>query len=217
MSVESGILTYQGKGGIWESYDWEEVACQSAFDRDPKKVLRFHELRRKSISTCKPHPGYEIITRLQQVHPMVTIITQNIDGLHQKSGSINVIELHGSLWRIRCSREDIVYDDYKKDYKSYNCTCGAFMRPDIIWFGDCLNEETIQIARDVCKSCDLFISIGTSGVVSPASSFPQFAKSNGALMVEINPEVTRTSHLFKEKINGTSADVLLDLFPNGIS
>ena len=118
MSEESGIPTYRGRGGIWETYNWEDVACQAAYDREPEKVLKFHELRLKRVSHCEPHPGYEIITKLQKAHPMVNIITQNIDGLHQKSGSKDVIELHGSIWRLRCSIGGITHNDYEKKYTS---------------------------------------------------------------------------------------------------
>ena len=108
MSVECGIPTYRGRGGIWDKYKWEEVACQSAFERDPNNVLKFHELRRRKVKKCKPHAGHSIISNLQKSHSNVTVITQNIDGMHQKSGSRNVIELHGSLWILRCPYEDTV-------------------------------------------------------------------------------------------------------------
>ena len=102
MSSESGINTYRGSGGIWEKYNFEEYACEAAFERNPDKVLGFHEIRRRKVGDCNPHRGHKIISSIQQKHTNVSIITQNIDGMHQKSGSENVIELHGSLRRLRC-------------------------------------------------------------------------------------------------------------------
>ena len=103
MSAESGVPTYRGRGGIWHQYDWEEYACQEAFERDPEKVLSFHELRRTLILSCQPHEGHAAIAALQKRHPNVTVVTQNIDGMHQRAGAVNVIELHGSIWRVTCS------------------------------------------------------------------------------------------------------------------
>ena len=112
MSAESGIPTYRGAEGIWEKYNFEEYACETAFQRDHKKVLKFHEIRRRKVGVCKPHKGHEIISIIQKSHASVNIITQNIDGMHQKSGSENIIELHGSLWRLRCTEEDTVIEDF---------------------------------------------------------------------------------------------------------
>jgi len=107
MSAESGVPTYRGHGGIWNQYRWEEYACQDAFDADPEKVLKFHELRRAAVLTCTPHPGHAIIAALEEKHQGITVVTQNIDGMHQRAGSRRVIELHGSLWRVRCPRHGI--------------------------------------------------------------------------------------------------------------
>ena len=110
MSAESGVPTYRGRGGIWSQYNWEEYACQEAFDRDPQKVLKFHELRRRSVLACQPHPGHYVIAELEKTHPQVRVVTQNIDGMHQRAGSRNVTELHGSLWRVRCPSHGITED-----------------------------------------------------------------------------------------------------------
>ena len=167
--------------------------------------------------SCNPHLEYEIISKLQKKHDNISIITQNIDGMHQRSNSTNVIELHGSLWRLRCPSEGINFEDSCKKFKTKKCKCGAWLRPDIIWFGDSLKEETIHSARKACHSCDLFISIGTSGVVYPVASLPVFAKANGALMIEINPVETDSSYLFKEKVRETSLNGIKLLFENEIN
>ncbi len=202
MSAESGVPTYRGSGGIWHKYNWEEYACQEAFDRNPKKVLDFHELRRKSILECQPHNGHKFISELQKLHENVTIVTQNIDGMHQRTGTENVIELHGSLWRLRCDDCGIVIEDFGESFTKKKCNCGNYLRPDIVWFGDMLNPLVIQKASEAIQRCDLFISIGTSGVVWPAAGFPQEAKSNGAYCIEINTEGTELSYLYDEVIIG---------------
>ena len=207
MSAESGVPTYRGSGGIWHKYNWEEYACQDAFDRDPKKVLDFHELRRKSVLECKPHDGHKFITKLQNSHDNIIVVTQNIDGMHQRAGTDNVVELHGSLWRLRCDNCGITNNDIGETFVNTKCKCGTYLRPDITWFGDMLNSNVIQQASDVIQKCDLFISIGTSGVVWPAAGFPNEAKSNGAYCIEINTERTELSDLFDEVVIGKVGEI----------
>ena len=212
MSAESGIPTYRGSGGIWEEYNWEELACEEAFQNDPQKVLEFHEIRREKAFTCIPHEGYEIISNLQRNHNNVAIITQNIDGMHQLSGNTNVIELHGSIWRLRCLCDRVVINDRGRKYKYMKCDCGAWLRPDIVWFGDHLNSSIVQQAFETSGEGDLFISIGTSGEVWPAAGIPKIARENGAYMIEINLEDTVSTHLFDEKIYKPSSTALMELF-----
>lgn len=201
MSAECGVPTYRGSGGIWHQYNWQEYACQSAFNKNPEKVLNFHEIRRKAVSKCQPHEGHRFIAELQNKIENVAIVTQNIDGMHQKIGTKNVIELHGSLWRLRCEDCGIITDDIGERFSRAKCNCGKFLRPDITWFNDMLNMKIINEATDVIEKCDLFVSIGTSGVVWPAAGFPYTAKSNGAYCIEMNPESTELSYLFNEVIN----------------
>jgi len=212
MSAESGVPTYRGRGGIWSRYRWEEFACQEAFEDDPEKVLRFHELRRTAILACRPHAGHAAITALEKSHPRITVVTQNIDGMHQRAGSRSVIELHGSLWRVRCIH-DGTSEDTGERYRRYRCErCGGWLRPDITWFGDALNQEIVNRAVEAIRSCDLFVSIGTSGVVYPAAGFPRFAKENNARCIEINPEANELSFLYDEAIRETAAKALPELF-----
>jgi len=212
MSAESGVPTYRGAGGVWSSYRWEEYACQEAFDGDPVKVLGFHELRRKSVLACRPHAGHGAIARLEGNHPGVTVVTQNIDGMHQRAGSRNVLELHGSLWRLRCPEHGI-RDDVGESYRRCRCeSCGNWLRPDITWFGDMLDSLVMSQAARAIRSCDLFVSIGTSGVVWPAAGFPQAAREAGARCIEINPEAGEMSPLYHASIRGKAGDVLPGLF-----
>ncbi len=213
MSAESGIPTYRGSGGIWDQYDWENYACQSAFDDDPVKVLKFHELRRNHVSNCQPHAGYYKISEMQQSDHKIYIITQNIDGLHYKANSENIIELHGSLWRLRCDNCGKKWDQYNGDYNNLKChKCGEYKRPDIVWFGDLLDQEIIENALSVVRECQLFIGIGTSGVVWPAAGLPYEAKASGALCVEINPASRDESTIFDKSIVGTAKEIIPNLF-----
>src|ERR1700677_451197 len=134
LSAESGIPTYRGKGGIWTEYNYEDYACQRAFDRDPSKVWDFHDKRRAFVAGCAPNEGHELITRTQREQPGTVVITQNIDGLHQRAGATGVIELHGSLWRVRCDRDRVTRPDETVPMSPRQCACGAFFRPDIVWF-----------------------------------------------------------------------------------
>ena len=215
MSAESGVPTYRGRGGIWNEYKWEEYACESAFMVNPKGVLDFHELRRIEALKCNPHKGHEIITQLQNRHTNIYIVTQNIDGMHQRSDSKNVIELHGSIWRMRCDIDGLVIEDLAQGkYNKTHCDCGRWLRPDIIWFQDMLNENTVQKATDVISRCDLFISIGTSAVVWPAAGYPKLAKSMGAFCIEINPESTDLSNIYDRTIRSKASEGLNEIFSN---
>lgn len=227
LSAESGIPTYRGRGGIWHEYDYEDYACQRAFDRDPEKVWDFHDKRRAAVAVCEPNQGHRIIADLQRQTPEVTpegaadvtpnvapkvmkvmIVTQNIDGLHQRAGASDVVELHGSLWRVRCDAERIVRPDMSVPMASRRCTCGAYLRPDIVWFEDSLDPRVLRRARELLEGCDLLVSVGTSGVVYPAADLPRIAVEHGAVSVEINLEDTPVSHLYQHRLRGRASDVL---------
>jgi NAD-dependent deacetylase len=213
MSAESGVPTYRGRGGIWNEYKWEEYACQNAFNKNPEFVLNFHQLRRVEALKCTPHLGHTIISNIENLKKNTFIITQNIDGMHQRANSKNVIELHGSLWRLRCEKEGIVIED-KMDgkFSKTKCECGEWLRPDIIWFEDMLKEDIIAQANQKIIESDLFISIGTSGMVWPAASFPSLAKSSGSFCIEINPEETELSKLYDQVIRLPASDALDQFF-----
>jgi NAD-dependent deacetylase len=207
MSAESGVPTYRGEGGIWHKYNWEEYAFQKAFDVEPDKVIEFHNVRRKAVFRCKPHQGHFFISELQESDINISIITQNIDGMHQRAGSDDVVELHGSLWSLRCEDCNKFIDDYNETYKTTKCNCGKTLRPNIVWFGDVLNMDIINQASSLIEKCNLFISIGTSGVVWPAAGFPDLAKNSGAYCIEINTERTELSSIFNEVINCKASEI----------
>ncbi len=208
LSVESGIPTYRGKGGVWAEYDYEQYACQRAFDANPTKVWDFHDKRREKVASSAPNDGHRIIAAVQAEKPSTAVITQNIDGLHARSGAKDVVELHGSLWRVRCDACGIVRPDETVPMTPRKHDCGAYLRPDIVWFEDSLDPRNLRRAHELLESADLLVSIGTSGVVYPAADLPRIAVRAGAVSVEINLEDTPVSHLFQHRLRGTASDML---------
>lgn len=211
MSAESGIPTYRGSGGIWKEYDYQEYACQSAFDRNPEKVWDFHDKRRAAVAKCEPNAGHRIVTKVQEEKPATVIVTQNIDGMHQRAGAKDVVELHGSLWRVRCDRENVVRADDSVPMSPRQCSCGAYWRPDIVWFEDQLDHRVVRRAREALEECDLLVSIGTSAVVYPAAELPRIAMQRGAVTVEINLEDTPVSPLYRHRLRGKASEILAEL------
>jgi len=210
LSSESGIPTYRGKGGLWAEYDYEDYACQRAFERDPEKVWDFHDKRRGAVAKCNPNEGHRIIAAVQREKPSTAIITQNIDGLHQRSGAADIVELHGSLWRVRCDREHTIKDDTSVPMTPRQCACGAYFRPDIVWFEDSLREENLERARELLEGCDLLVTVGTSAVVYPAAELPRIAMRRGTT-VEINLEDTPVSALYQHRLRGKASDMLASM------
>lgn len=213
MSAESGVPTYRGKGGIWKDYDYENCACQTAFDRDPEHVWEFHNYRRELVSKCEPNDGHRLIARCEQVRSNVTVVTQNIDGLHQTAGSQTVLELHGSLWKVRCDACDWSELDRSAPVEDLRCpACAkAYKRPHIVWFGDSLFPAVLEKVAEALRTCDLLISIGTSAVVYPAADMPLIAKQAGATLVEVNPEETPLSHAYDHHMRTSATAALAEL------
>jgi NAD-dependent deacetylase len=211
MSAESGVPTYRGQGGIWREYNYKDYACQRAFDRDPDKVWDFHDKRRAKVSACAPNRGHLIVAQVQKDKPATAVITQNIDGLHQRAGSTAVVELHGSLWRVRCDREGTVRPDFALPLVPRTCACGAYLRPDIVWFEDALSPAVLARARAALSGCQLLVSIGTSGVVYPAGALPTIAMEAGAVSVEINLEDTAVSDLYQHRLRGPASELLAQM------
>jgi NAD-dependent deacetylase len=211
ISQESGIPTFRGKDGYWRKYDPMQLATIDAFYEDPKLVWEWYEDRRKNILAAQPNKGHLAIADLAKYKDVV-VLTQNIDGLHQRAGSKNVYELHGSIIRIKCT-----VCDYKDDITSSfdvlppRCRCGNILRPDVVWFGEPLPQEVWMEAIKHAQSCDIMVIAGTSLVVSPANHLPIYAKQNGAVLVEVNPERTVMSSEMDLSIRKTSANALPEL------
>ncbi len=217
ISQESGIPTFRGKNGLWRNYDAMKLATIDAFYDNPKLVWEWYNERRMNIFQAKPNPGHTAIAELEK-YAEVVVLTQNIDGLHQKSGSSKVLELHGSIMKIKCT-----VCDYKEEILTEIsnfppiCKCGNMLRPDVVWFGESLPQDVWQNAMNLASKCDLMIIAGTSLVVSPANTLPIYAKQNNATLIEINPENTEMSGEMNLVIRNTSAKSLpklVSLFKN---
>ena len=217
ISQESGIPTFRGKDGYWRRYDPMKLASIDAFYDDPKLVWEWYEDRRKNILSVKPNEGHFAISQMEEFKDVV-VLTQNIDGLHQRSGSTNVLELHGSIIRIKCTVCDFT-DNITENFESLppKCKCGSILRPDVVWFGEPLPQNIWQSAIKEASICDVMIIVGTSLVVSPANTLPVYAKQNGAILIEVNPEKTVMSNDMTLSIQATSVGVLpkmLSIFKN---
>ena len=209
ISQESGIPTFRGKDGLWRKYDPMQLATIDAFYDNPKLVWEWYEDRRKNILNAKPNPGHKAIADLEN-YKKVIVLTQNIDGLHQKAGSSNVLELHGSIIRIKCTNCDY-QDNITSEFSSLppKCAnCDKILRPDVVWFGEALPQKIWTQAIIEANSCDLMIIAGTSLVVSPANSLPIYAKQNGATLIEVNPQETQMTPDMDLSIKATSAQAL---------
>ena len=205
LSAESGIPTYRGAGGIWNEYNYEDYACQRAFESDPEKVWDFHDRRREAVAACEPNEGHEIIASM----PDAFVVTQNIDGLHQRAGSRKILELHGSLWRLRCQQCGTSVENTDVPLEPRTCPCGTYWRPGIVWFEDMLDPAVVRQAEEAVRNCDLLVSVGTSGVVYPAAGLPRLAAA--ATRVEVNPEETPVSGWYDVRLRGNASKMLRQL------
>ena len=213
ISQESGIPTFRGTDGLWRKYDPMQLATIDAFYQDPKLVWEWYEDRRKNILEAKPNAGHIAIADLEK-NKQVTVLTQNIDGLHQRAGSTNVLELHGSIIRIKCTKCDFE-DEIQSSFSALppKCdNCGSILRPDVVWFGEALPQDVWKDAIEHASSCDVMIIAGTSLVVSPANTLPLYAKQNGAVLIEVNPDETVMSGDMDYSMRTTSAKGLPELF-----
>lgn len=211
ISAESGVPTFrQAQTGLWAQYDPQQLATPQAFRRDPKLVWEWYTWRRELVGRAKPNAGHRALAEMAQRVPHLTLVTQNIDGLHQQAGSPAVIELHGNIYRTKCFDEGVIVESWPEtDEVPPRCPrCGGWLRPDVVWFGESLPAEALQAAMDAAESCDLFFSIGTSALVQPAASLPFVAQEAGAVVVEINPEVTPLTRYATYALHGPAGVIL---------
>ncbi len=193
ISAESGVPTFRDpQHGLWARYRPEELATPQAFRRDPKLVWDWYTWRRQLVAQAAPNPGHLALVELERRVPRLTLITQNVDGLHQRAGSRAVVELHGNINRAKCFREGMVVEAWEDAGQSPPACphCGGPLRPDVVWFGEALPLDALQAAVEATETCQIFFSIGTSGLVEPAASLAYAALKRGALAVEINPAAT---------------------------
>jgi NAD-dependent deacetylase len=212
ISAESGLATFRGAGGLWEGHRVEEVATPGAFRRDPALVWRFYNLRRANLRTMQPNPGHQALAALEErwTSERFTLITQNVDGLHRVSGSRNILELHGSLTRVRCTGCEYRADRGHEELGELpRCDqCGHLLRPDIVWFHEQLPDDVWLSAGRAAATSDCLLVIGTSAVVYPAASLIPLARRQGAKVIEVNLEETETSDLADVCLYGPSGQVL---------
>ena len=208
MSQESGIPTFRGKDGLWRNYDAMKLATIDAFYEDPKLVWEWYNERRSNILSAQPNEGHKAVAELEK-YANVVVLTQNIDGLHQRAGSSEVLELHGSIIKIKCTVCDF-RDEIMTEFSQIPplCKCGNILRPDVVWFGESLPQDIWQKAMIHSSQCDLMIIAGTSLVVSPANTLPLYAKQNNAILIEVNPQDTEMSSEMDLMIRDTSANAL---------
>lgn len=212
-SAESGAPTFRGDGGMWEKYRAEELATPEAFRKDPNKVWQWYDWRRNLYAGLEPHPGHIALVEMENMYPQFDVFTQNIDGLHQKAGSRNVHELHGNIWRARCTKENKTVELPEHPLKEIPplCGCGAVLRPDVVWFGESLPAETLDLASQCARMSDAFFMIGSSATVQPAASLAWVAMENGALIVEINPQSTPVTEIAHESFRASAGEILPSL------
>jgi NAD-dependent deacetylase len=210
ISAESGVPTFrEAQTGLWERFDPQELATPQAFERDPGLVWDWYAWRRKLVTQAAPNPGHLALAEMQDPERNFTLVTQNVDGLHQRAGSRGVIELHGNILRTTCSAEGVEVDKYEESASPPVCpSCGAPLRPDVVWFGEMLPPEALDAASEATRGADIFLCVGTSSLVYPAAALPYEALESGATLVEINPEETPLTPHVNYALRGTAGDVL---------
>ena len=211
ISAESGLPTFRGAGGLWEGQRVEDVASPAAFRRDPALVWRFYNARRKSLLSVKPNASHLALAQLEErLGDGFTLITQNVDGLHRVAGSRRVLELHGSLARVRCTGCMAIEDRGQEQLTELpTCDrCGGLLRPDIVWFFEPLPNDVWQQAEQAARTCQCFLVIGTSAIVYPAAGLTLVARQGGAGVIEINLERTDASAYADLSLLGPSGQIL---------
>jgi NAD-dependent deacetylase len=214
ISAESGLATFRGSGGLWEGHRVEDVATPRAFQRDPALVWRFYNLRRANLAKVSPNPGHHALVDLEKrLGANFTLVTQNVDGLHQAAGSRNVLEIHGGLRRVRCVGCASVTDCGAEALPDLpRCQpCGQLLRPDVVWFEEPLPEEIWKRSVEAVQRCDCFLVVGTSAVVYPAAGLIDVARMEGADVIEVNVQPSAASARADVLLLGLSGTVLPEL------
>lgn len=210
VSAESGIPTFRGPGGLWRNFRPEELATPGAFARDPRLVWEWYDWRRAIVARAEPNAGHHALAELERRAPEFCLITQNVDGLHERAGSGHVIRLHGSLWELRCmgcGREER-NEQVPLAELPPRCACGGLLRPGVVWFSEALPAKALEAAFAAARRADVFLALGTSSVVYPAAALPRIALEQGARVIEVNPEPTELSELAQLSLRGKTGELL---------
>lgn len=210
ISAESGIPTFRGEGGLWRTYRPEELATPQAFERDPRLVWEWYDWRRGKIAQARPNPGHEALVILESRVPEFLLLTQNVDGLHRLADSRQVLEIHGSLWEVRCLACGAVFEDRRVPLPiPPHCqACGGLLRPNVVWFGEALDAGILRRAEAALSRCQAVLVVGTSAVVQPAASMALWAQHYGARLIEINPDPTPLTPHCDFALSGRAGEVL---------
>ena len=209
ISAESGVPTFrEAQSGLWAKYDPMQLATPDAFLRDPELVWRWYRWRRELVAEASPNPGHVALAELARLVPRLTLVTQNVDSLHQRAGSQDVIEFHGNIFEDRCFVEGCVVDCDSDAGVPVCPGCGGKVRPGVVWFGEAIPEQALNRSFAAAQECDMFLSIGTSSLVYPAAGLAEVAKDAGATVAEINPNPTGLATMFDYAIADKAGSVL---------
>jgi NAD-dependent deacetylase len=209
MSTESGVPVFRGKGGLWEGHRPEELATPEAFSRDPERVWRWYRWRLEKVMAALPHSGHRALVEVEHKGGLgnFTVITQNVDSMHQRAGNTRVLELHGNLTRARCSEQcGRTAPSETVDPTGCDCACGrGRLRPDVVWFGEGLDQAVLAEAWRTLEEADMVWVVGTSSIVYPAAALPDLAADRGVCVVEVNPEPTPLSSRVPHSLRATAS------------
>jgi NAD-dependent protein deacetylase/lipoamidase len=211
VSAESGVPVFRGAAGLWRQFRAEDLATPEAFGRQPEIVWEWYPWRREIIAAAEPNPGHHAIARLERTRPAVTLLTQNVDGLHERAGSATPLELHGNLWRVRCHRgcgfaeRD---EAARAPRQQLRCACGAWLRPEVVWFGESLDPDVLDRATAAIEAADVVLVVGTSSVVYPVAALPHLARRRAARLVEVNVDDTPLTVSVDAVLRGKAGDVM---------
>jgi NAD-dependent deacetylase len=210
ISAESGVPTFRGDDGLWQTYRATDLATPEAFARDPQLVWQFYSWRRELISKVTYNPAHVALVELERRVDSFTLISQNVDGLHLLAGSQNLLELHGNLWKVRCTRCQKISLNRSLDMGPMPMCedCGGLLRPHVVWFGESLDPDILHQAVEACRNSEVMLVIGTSSLVQPAASLALEAKSAGAVVAEINLEKTPHTHMMDVSLLGKAGEIL---------
>ena len=213
ISAESGLPTFRGAGGLWRNYRAQDLATAEAFARDPRMVWEWYAWRQSLAKEAQPNAGHLALVELERrLGPdRFTLVTQNVDGLHRRAGHARPIELHGSLWRVRCldcEKERELSEPVPPPLPPRCDVCGGIERPGVVWFGEGLPNEAFELAEEAAHACDMFLSIGTSGQVYPAAGLIEVARSAGRIVIEVNPETLAHASARRYNLPGPAGEIL---------
>ena len=213
ISADSGVPTFRGADGLWRNFRAEDLATPEAFARDPCVVWEWYNWRRELIATKSPNPAHYALVDLEKRFERFWLITQNVDGLHGAAGSQKLSEIHGNIWKVRCTRCGRVDENRELPIAiPPSCAaCGGLLRPHIVWFGEALATEDLNRSYEALGRCEVLLIIGTSGIVYPAASFAPVAKAAGAFVVEINLDATPNTQVVDVSLQGRTKDVVPEL------